>query len=69
METKGSMLLLHLHTVFFWQINVFHQLSWIGLFATKWAFLSLDNYDFQEALPSKPNWDLTKEQRVTFCKT
>jgi hypothetical protein len=34
--------------VFFQEIHVFLQLSWIGLFGTTWALLLLENYDLHE---------------------
>jgi hypothetical protein len=50
----------------FWgETHVFLQLSWIGLYGTKWAFLHLENsicwkYFFQK------NW--LNSQRTTMCK-
>jgi hypothetical protein len=40
---------------FLQQIHLFHHLSQIGLFGTKWAFLHLENHDFQEVFLSKTN--------------
>jgi hypothetical protein len=31
--------------VFFLGMHVFHQLSWLGLFGTQWAYLQPENYD------------------------
>jgi hypothetical protein len=31
--------------VFFWQIHMFLQLSWIGLLTTKWAIIYIEKYD------------------------
>jgi hypothetical protein len=39
--------------VFFWEMHVFLQFSWIGLFGAKWAFLHLENCDWQEVFLSK----------------
>jgi hypothetical protein len=46
--------------VFFWDIHVFLQLSWIGLFVTQWAFLHLKNSDFQEVFIAKTNTFFTE---------
>jgi hypothetical protein len=39
--------------VFFWDIHVNVHLSWIGLFGTKWAFLVIENSDWQELFSQK----------------
>jgi hypothetical protein len=45
--------------VSFGVIHVFLQLRWRGHFGIKWAFLHLENYDFQEVFLSKTNTILT----------
>jgi hypothetical protein len=52
-ETMCYMLLLIIQIVFFQGIHVFPQLSWIGLFETKYAFRHLENLKFQEVFLSK----------------
>jgi hypothetical protein len=47
------MVLLLTQVFFFWGIQGFLQFSWIGLFATKWALLHLENYRSQELFLSK----------------
>jgi hypothetical protein len=34
--------------VFFWQIHMFRQLSWIGLLTTKWAIIYIEKCDEKE---------------------
>jgi hypothetical protein len=52
-------MLLHLtQTVFFREIHLFLQPSWIGLIETKWAFLHLENRDLQEVFLLKTNLHL-----------
>jgi hypothetical protein len=48
MKTMGYILLLLTQMVFFREIHVFIQLSWIGLFGTTWDLLHLENYDLHE---------------------
>jgi hypothetical protein len=47
------MLPLPIQMVSFWERYVFLQLSWIGLFVTKWAFLHQENSDLQEIFLSQ----------------
>jgi hypothetical protein len=47
-ETMCYMLLWLKQMVFFQEMHVFLQLTWIALFESKWAFLHLENSDFQE---------------------
>jgi hypothetical protein len=53
LEKRCYMLLLLTQVLFFWGIQGFLQFSWIGLFATKWALLHLENYHTQELFLSK----------------
>jgi hypothetical protein len=48
--------------VLFQDIHVFLHLKWIVLFATKWAFLHLENTDLQEVFLSKTNSILSGKQ-------
>jgi hypothetical protein len=48
--------------VFFIEIHVFLQLSGVGLFGAKKAFLHLRKYDLQEVFLSKNNSVLTGKQ-------
>jgi hypothetical protein len=45
-----------------WQIHVFHQLSWTGLFGTKKAYLHLEKPKLHELSPSKTNSILPGKQ-------
>jgi hypothetical protein len=56
------LILLLTHMVFFWDIREFLQLSRICLLRTNWAFLHLENYDWQEVFLSKTNSLLTVKQ-------
>ena len=56
------MLLLWTLTVFFWEIHVFLQLSWIGLFGTKSGYIHLEKSKLQEVFLSKSNAFLSGEQ-------
>ena len=47
---------------FLYEIQVFLQLSWVGLFGTKWAFIHLENCDLQELFISTINPFLTGKQ-------
>jgi hypothetical protein len=47
---------------FLYEIQVFLQLSWVGLFGTKWAFLHLENCDLLEVFISKIHPFLTGKQ-------
>jgi hypothetical protein len=48
---KNVLILLLLnHMDLFWNMHVFLQLSWIGLFGAKWAFFHLKSSDVQEVL-------------------
>jgi hypothetical protein len=49
------MLLLIIQIIFFQEIHVFLQLSWIGLFGTKSVFHHLENPKLQEVFLSKTN--------------
>jgi hypothetical protein len=44
--------------VFLWQIHVFLQLSWLGLFEMRWASY-FEYWHLQGALLSKTKWILT----------
>ena len=48
------MLLLLTQVFFLWGIHGFLQLSWIGLFATKWVLFHLQNNGLQELFLSQP---------------
>jgi hypothetical protein len=48
--------------VFFGELYVFLQLSWIVLFGTKWASFHLENYDLQKIFLSKLKAILTGKQ-------
>jgi hypothetical protein len=47
---------------FFWHIDVFLQLSWIGLFGRKRAYLNIEKSKLQEVFLSKTNSILTRKQ-------
>jgi hypothetical protein len=47
---------------FFGEINVFLQITWIGLFRTKRTYLHLENSEWQDVFLSKTNSILTWKQ-------
>jgi hypothetical protein len=55
------------HMVFFWEIHVFLQLSWTGLFERKWDFLQFENSDLQEVFLLKTSSILTRKQCARCC--
>jgi hypothetical protein len=53
---------------FLWIDICVSSTRWIGLFGTTWAFLHLENYDFQELFLSETNSILTGKQCTRCCK-
>jgi hypothetical protein len=66
-ETMCYMLLRLKQMVFFQEMHVFLQLTWIALFESKWAFLHLENSDFQEIFLSNTVSILTVKQWAGYC--
>jgi hypothetical protein len=65
------------YIIFFGELHIFLQLSWISLFWTKRAFVHLENSNLQEVFLSKPNSVLTGKQcgrmlllltQMVFCR-
>jgi hypothetical protein len=67
-ETICLMLLLLTEMLSFQEMLVFLQLSWIGLFGTKYNFLPLENTDWQAVFLSETNSSLTEKQ-CCICTT
>jgi hypothetical protein len=59
--------LLLIRMIFFWEMNMFLQLKWLGIFGTKWAFLNLENCDLHDVLLSTTNSIVSGKQCARGC--
>jgi hypothetical protein len=61
------MLLLIIHMVFFWKINVFHLLCTTGLFRLKSGYLHLEKPELQDIFLAKTDSIFPQKQCARGC--